>query len=271
MPQTRDLALEELAAAGDVLPVTETRVDAAHSIGDAPAGLPPLAEMPVAQAITELVRVEGVVQLQAQADELAAHLRQRQQELDRREAQLHARLAAFEQEVRDARLWLAERNDQLNDRERKLQARETASTAGLEPATPNANLGPSPGSGWPWQADIEEQREAIARQSQQLDLRRAAIEKSREETARMHREALELRLAAEIVHEKLAAILGVVLTGEALKATRRQLAEHHRHEEARLTRQRDELQWLKRDLTEELGKLEQRYDQMRSLGFVHRP
>jgi predicted nucleic acid-binding Zn-ribbon protein len=86
----------------------------------------PLAEIAVEQAISELARVEGSVQLRGQADQLAAHLRERQRQLEHRESQVNARVAAFEQEIRDARAWLARRNDELNEREARLEARETA-------------------------------------------------------------------------------------------------------------------------------------------------
>ena len=124
MPQVRDIALNELTEGGNSLGVAATRVDAAHSLGDSLTRLPPLAEMPFEQAITDLVRVEGAVQLQLQADQLAAHLDRRRQELELREAQLNARQAGFEQELREARLWLVQRNDELNEREARLDAHE---------------------------------------------------------------------------------------------------------------------------------------------------
>lgn len=124
MPQVRDIALKELTEGGNAVGVAATRVDSAHSLGDALTSLPPLADMPVEQAIIDLVRVEGAVQLKLQADQLAAHLDRRRQELERREAELNARQAAFEQELREARQWLVKRNDELNEREARLDARE---------------------------------------------------------------------------------------------------------------------------------------------------
>lgn len=140
MPQTRDTAPQQPAANGGAPPVTETRVDAAHSIGDAisaplladltlaemPLADIPLADIAVEQAISEFVRVEGSVQVRAQADQLGVHLRERQRQLEHRESQVNARVAAFEQEIRDARAWLARRNEELNERESRLEARETA-------------------------------------------------------------------------------------------------------------------------------------------------
>ena len=48
MPQTRDTAPQQPAANGSTPPVTETRVDAAHSIGDA-VSAPLLADLSLAE------------------------------------------------------------------------------------------------------------------------------------------------------------------------------------------------------------------------------
>ena len=371
MPQTRDIALEELTASGDALFVAGTRVDAAHSLGDALIALPPLAQMPVDQAIADLVRADGAVQLQSQADQLAAHLRQRQQELDRREAQLNARLAGFEQEVRDARLWLAQRNDELNEREARLEAREKAGGGAEEgsaseegsgfrvqkgsgtqrvPGVQGSGLGVQEGSGFStdegepllaageteppadsgenarrldpphgtslgnahygaprptdlsatltsrnategvayrraevgpeitepqdnWTsttdhgiaAEWEERKQAIVRQSDELDRRRVAFEEFRDKVSQMHREALELRLAAEEVQAQLRASLGLEAASTAIEAARARLAGYFRDEVAELTRRRDELEWLAGDLAEEHDRLESRCEEMKKL------
>lgn len=124
MRQTRDIALEELTTTGEPLSVTATRVDAAHSIGDAIAQPRSLAEMPVEQAIKELVGLEATGQVKSQADQLAVHLNARQQELDERATELNAQHADLEQELREARAWLSERTDELNHREQGLNAKE---------------------------------------------------------------------------------------------------------------------------------------------------
>ncbi len=66
----------------------------------------------------------GAEQIHLQADQLAAHLRSRQKDLDYREAELNARLAKFESEGRAVRLWLAERETELATRGEKLTNRD---------------------------------------------------------------------------------------------------------------------------------------------------
>lgn len=284
MPQIRDIALEQLTSAGDALAVTETRVDPAHSIGDALARAPALAEMPVAEAITDLVRVEGAVQLQSQADQLAAHLRQRQQELDRREAQLNSRLADFDKEVREARLWLAERNDELNEREARCEgsgdhaahgARVQGSvsipqpTAGFADTTTPGSLAEGVGYRAPHNrttsAEWAEQKVALLAKSEELDRRRAELELFREKVSQMHREALELRLAAEQVQAELRASLGAERADEAVALARQLLTRYFHDEQAELIRKREELEWLKLDLAAEHDRLERLYEQLKEL------
>jgi hypothetical protein len=55
-------------------------------------------------------------QLQHHAEQLADYLRTRQRELDHRESQLNAQTAQLESDVRTARIWLGEREADLEDR-----------------------------------------------------------------------------------------------------------------------------------------------------------
>ncbi|HET6880327.1 MAG TPA: hypothetical protein VFI31_09240 [Pirellulales bacterium] len=277
MPQTRDIALEQLAAAGDALSVTETRVDAAHTIGDALASLPPLAEMPVAEAITELVRVEGAIQLQSQAEQLAARLRERQQELDRRESQLNARLAEFEKEVRDARLWLAQRDEKLSEREERLAASVGNGAPSGPPDVPPTNMFSGaaeldtdlPNSvrnahrAFPPATD--EWRGSLTRQSEELDRRRVALEKFQKKVSQMHREALQLRLAADEAQAELRVALGADRAEEAMAAARERLERHYQNELTELTHQRQELQQMKFDLASEHDRLAERCQELKML------
>ncbi|HWB10006.1 MAG TPA: hypothetical protein VG826_12310 [Pirellulales bacterium] len=289
MPQTRDIALEELAADGSALPLTETRVDAAHSIGDAislpPLAEIPLAEMPVEQAITELVRVEGVVQLQAQADQLGAHLRERERQLEHREAQVNARIAEFEQEVRDARAWLAQRNDELNEREARLDAREMTlkehdagadgSSHVAEATVPPAGLTLESEHGSPDEAlcgaEWEERKRAIGRASQEIDLRRRTLEQLHDEISQIHGEALELHLATQELQAQLRSSLGVEPAEQALRAAHERVARRYQKDAARLLRRREELEWLRSDLAREHAKLERRYQEFKGWIETQRP
>lgn len=60
-------------------------------------------------------------QIRTQASQLAGHLRAKQQQIDHREAQLNARIAQLEREVRTSRLWCAEREHLFIERERELE------------------------------------------------------------------------------------------------------------------------------------------------------
>src|SRR6185312_1997419 len=100
--------------------IAGARVDGPHLLRQAePEGLDRLAEPLAAGEEVSAGSPLAAAQLQAQAEQLAGHLRLRQEELDRREAQLNSRCAEFDQELRSARLWFAERQQDLRDGENK--------------------------------------------------------------------------------------------------------------------------------------------------------
>jgi len=93
-----------------------TRIDAPHVIGDESSNAPKPAVEPV---VVEPAGEDAAIvarQLRVQADQLAERLRTRQANLDRREAQLNVREAQFENDTRAARLWLSERQAELEAR-----------------------------------------------------------------------------------------------------------------------------------------------------------
>jgi len=104
--------------------VQQTRFDPAHEIhrGDDPRGAADLPQLE-GQTTDEAVRVSTddttgfsasiVQQFRTQAQQLADHLQQRQRDLDRREAELHADLARHDVAARSARLWFQERQHDL--------------------------------------------------------------------------------------------------------------------------------------------------------------
>lgn len=61
-----------------------------------------------------------------QATQIAAHLRQQHAELDRREQRLHVQLAQFDQERRETRMWSAEAETTLHERELAIERQEAA-------------------------------------------------------------------------------------------------------------------------------------------------
>ncbi len=113
--QTRD-------PAADVPPSRSTpagtRVDTAHlRPGDTS-----MSETPPAQPSESNV-VEIVQQVRSQAAQLAAHLQRQQTAVDHREAELNARNAAIENQVRSARLWLAEQHADIAERQAEADRR----------------------------------------------------------------------------------------------------------------------------------------------------
>ncbi|HUY88506.1 MAG TPA: hypothetical protein VMV10_07215 [Pirellulales bacterium] len=330
MLQSRDRAAEspEAPKAENVL-VPGTRVDAAHVVGDAPASAnEPAAEKQahpsdapwaavdpseVAQAVAFQAELEAVL-LQAQAEQLAQHLRSRQEDLDRREAQLNARCAEFDQEVRTARLWLSERQQELAQREDDMLARERALAAGAAQRSAAADgdceerriaeenalrarfeelaererclieaetsLSAQQAETAAFERELQQRREqleaqarldrrrlaeiqrkndselarkklGVERQSEQLDHRRAAVERSRQDLLRLQREALELRLAAEELRAELEGSLAPAAVERSLSALRGRLGEYYRLEAASAAEERAELESLKTELAAE--------------------
>ena len=70
------------------------------------------------------VDLEAVEQLRNQARQLAVHLRAKQDELDRRDAEWQAQIAAHDNERRAAQVWYQQRCAELEDREATFPARE---------------------------------------------------------------------------------------------------------------------------------------------------
>ena len=104
-----------------------TRVDPPHgSLGAADANVRGLSQAPVSCEFPEqnFSDFNDDEQRQVQAGQLAALLRQKRQELDRRESQLNARQAQLENEARSSRLWLSERQQELQQQELTLRRRE---------------------------------------------------------------------------------------------------------------------------------------------------
>ncbi len=102
------------------------RIDTAHAVGDAD-------EASASEEAFGASTVAGTAtqpsddlseQLRLQGEQLAAALQRRRNELDRREARLNARNAEQENEARGLRMWLVERQQDLDEREAGLKRRE---------------------------------------------------------------------------------------------------------------------------------------------------
>ena len=87
-------------------------------------------------------------------------------------------------------------------------------------------------------AELEEQRRAVARRSEQLDRSRAALEQFRGELGQLHRETLEIRLATEELWVQLSGVAPPAALIQSLGGIRNKLAEHYRSAQSELRRER---------------------------------
>jgi hypothetical protein len=146
-----------------------TRVDNAHVRPREANAAEPLPAAEVANAAvqspnTEATALATIRQVRAQATQLAAHLQRKQATVDHREAELNARLAAMEKEIRGARLWLNERHAELAQQKAELDRRER------EMGGSDEIVGQAPAADRPAQMPGLDAREA------ELDRRQAEID-----------------------------------------------------------------------------------------------
>lgn len=133
MPKTRTGKAPEKNSAAAEQSVSPLRIDRAHTV----PSVEPASELPEIVAALAEARTEAdsfpepppeplqalalrEEQLQLQAAQLAGHLKARLAEVDRREAQLNARIAQLEADLRSARLWQRERDYDFQQREGEL-------------------------------------------------------------------------------------------------------------------------------------------------------
>ncbi|HTM54390.1 MAG TPA: hypothetical protein VL175_10190 [Pirellulales bacterium] len=118
---------EQHESADERAAMAMTRVDAAH-MGPASSATPTRAdfEAVAAPAAGQSLASEAAAihQVRTQAAQLSVHLQRQQATIDHREAELNARLASMENEIRGARLWLNERHAELADKTAQLDQRE---------------------------------------------------------------------------------------------------------------------------------------------------
>lgn len=113
-----------------------TRIDPAHPRVDEPlaptsstvSACDGIAAPPavVGASVPQQIVAANPAQLRRQARQLARHLRNKQCELDRREAQLHAQIAALEDESRKSRMWVRAKTEYFSTVERELCERKSA-------------------------------------------------------------------------------------------------------------------------------------------------
>jgi chromosome segregation ATPase len=100
-------------------------------------------------------------------------------------------------------------------------------------------------------AELDQQRQAVERRSQHVDKCHAALEQLRGEISRMHREALEIRLATEELWAQLSGVAAPATLTQSLGKIRARLAEDYRLANQELQQQREELTVIRRELAEQ--------------------
>jgi hypothetical protein len=140
-------------------------------------------------------------QISQQGRELAAWLRQRQRELDRREAQLAALAARLDGERRAARLWLAEQQEALAERERELAESATAAEQQATAIALGQNSVEAAGE------SLRRREEALIAAEKRFEERRAAHQQEFEAWREQTREALAREEARRVRRDELDALL----------------------------------------------------------------
>lgn len=208
------------------------RIDPPHVIdrGEAPAD----SQVPSTTIATPDTRRPD--RLLRQARQLSEFLRQRRQELDRREALAHATIAQVENQDREARHWFQERQTELEQREALLAEREQALDAAMLAHQAAEN-------------DLAQQRAAVERVSERLARRTRRVEALERVLGRRRRETLEWRIALEELWREVAGRVDAVTMARRINELREQLADEFRETHAALARREVRLLRLQRELT----------------------
>ena len=230
---------------GTALTATK-RIDTPHTSCDSVFESPVARPMPTAAPVADESAAE---QIRLQADQLASHLRDRQKELDYREAELNSRIARFESEARASRLWLDERETDLASRGEDLAKQRQELAARSETLTKT-------------EREVARQQQEVERRLARLAAAEAAQQKHA--SAPTTRQEEELRCLAETLatrkkqieeaearlteaqaetqklHEQLAGQRQTFV--EETTAMREQMAAEHRQTMADLEQQRQAVQ-----------------------------
>ena len=185
-------------------------------------------------------------QFRAQAAQVARHLRQRRTEIDRREAELNARISQLESEVRVSRLWMHERNHEFEQRENELQNEVSELRSRLQTVAAV-------------EVADEQQRSRAAedltdrRRQLELDQQRLAAGQQRlaQEAEDMSKTRLELREHAERQQRE------TLLARQTLIRAREAVAERERQMLEKLRQHRESLEQRERQLLRNRDRLQQ--------------
>ncbi len=182
------------------------RIDGPHTVtGELPAsiqvGVPAQSPLEVIEeasvdliaAVTGQSEAARREQLELQANQLSEHLRERLREVDRREAQLNARVAQLESDLRSSRVWLREQEHEFAEREAELRRQ-------LEDAQVRGEAGALAGGGLACGAaedavDLDSARAELAERESGLGLKENEL---RERRFEVERQAAALRHAQQL-------------------------------------------------------------------------
>jgi hypothetical protein len=169
---------------------------------------------------------------QQQERELAALAKERERlaaEYSERWAQREAQLVRAESLLREQSEQLAEGRAALAaDRRAWEERREAQENALRQRESAHA-------------AQADEDRERLAARAEWIERERSGIEQVRSEVASLHRQALEMRLAAEQLWSQISGRMSPVEVTQSIAQIRRKLAESYRLEEEELAARRREL------------------------------
>ena len=242
----------------------QRRVDRAHPLGHESVAIMPPSEL--IHAIAGHDHQAAAKQLQGQATQLAAMLREKQQHLDQRESELNARTALLERDLRRVRLMQQESRHHLCENSSDIaEVVESDVPATVEtPPSPPDHPSDAPRSHPSEEDDVEmdrerselsDQRQAIRLREDRLRDRQCKVEQLHDEVTELHRQALELRLATEYVWESLNEDFPGQTHGDAIDKAREQIADHYQLANDAVTRRKKQLHTLQAELQQQEQRL----------------
>ena len=187
----------------------------------------------------------AVLRLEENLQREAAALKQRRSQLDEAElklAEAQAKAAALCEQLGDDR---RREREELRDERRRL-------------ALEHRNA----------MADVQEQRDALGRQSEYVDNCRTNLVQMRAELSEMHRETLDMRIATEELWVQLSGSTPSAALAESLAAIRKRLSRHYDEASADLKQQKAELEAARAEMAEQLEGLMRRKAELDDWGRV---
>jgi hypothetical protein len=254
---------QRLAAELEALETARTRLEQ-QRVEDSTAQLAAQQKLALQQAEiqrqTELQQ-KNFEQLQAGLAERERSLAEQQEQLagNRDREAWEARLAARQSELDQAETLLAIHAREIDEQRVELAAARERHA--LEARDERRELAQ-------WQqgerAELSERKQQLAIAEEALETHRAAVEQLRNDAARMHREAIEMRLVSEQLWLELSKHVPPAELTRSLAVLRQRLADHYRESHDKLTAQQAELMRLGNCLDEQQRRLVEQREQLRA-------